>query len=449
MTRGRRAVVGRLAAVKTPSTEAGNGSEPLLRQLSVWGIALLVVNGTIGAGIFGLPGKAAALTGAWSPVVILLCGFLLVPIVLAFAEASSCFRGTGGPILYARTAFGPLVGFQTGWAFYVTRLSASAANLALLVASLAHFEPGLAEGGSRVGLLFVLSASLVWVNVVGAKQAMRWVGVLTVLKFVPLLLLVVVGIGRVDPGAVLAAELPPAGDIGAAVMLLVYAYVGWESALVPGGEARDPARDMPRALLVGLLAIVVLYVLIFAVAGAVLPELAGSQRPLVEVGAALLGPAGALILTLGVLVSVGGNVASATFSTPRITYAMAREGLLPRWFGAVHATYRTPSVSIVVYGLLVFVMAAFGSFVWLAEISVLSRILIYLVGALSLPRLRRRFAAEPGGRLRLPAAGLMPAAATAVCLLLLSQIGLDAVLVTGAFLLVGSLLFLLARRGEG
>lgn len=437
-----------MTEIETPHVAAPD-REPLLRQLTVWGIWLLAVNGTVGAGIFGLPARAAELTGGYSPLVLLLCGVLLVPVVLTFAEVSSFFRGTGGPMLYARTAFGPFAGFQTGWAFYVARLSASAANVSLLVATLGFFHEGLAHGAVRIVLLLAICGGLTWVNFVGARHAMRSVGVLTVLKFVPLILLVAVGAWQFDVATYRAAmdTVPPAGDVGAAMLLLVYAYVGWESALVPAGEARDPARDMPRALLWGLAGVVVLYVAVQAVAVAALPDLAGSERPLVDAADALLGSTGALLLTAGVIVSVGGNVASAAFSTPRTTYAMAREGLLPSWFGAVHSTHRTPSASVLLYGLIVFTLASFGSFAWLAKVSVLTRILIYGIGILSVFPLRKRLADVPG-RLRLPGARVVPLIGVAVCVGLLTQVGADTIWVTAAFLAVGTALYAIARRGR-
>jgi amino acid transporter len=229
-------------------------SEPLVRRVTVVGLWALVINGTIGAGIFGLPAKAAQLTGIYSPLVLLLCGLLLLPIVLSFAEVASRFRGTGGPILYAHTAFGAMAGFQTGWAFYVARVAAAAANINLLVSSVAWFWEGAGLGVVRVMLLLLVCAALTWVNYIGSAPAMRSVGVLTALKFVPLLLLVGVELPQLGPSVfpVAATALPPLGDVGAAVLLLVYAYVGWESALVPAGEAREPTRDMPPRAVVGL-----------------------------------------------------------------------------------------------------------------------------------------------------------------------------------------------------
>ncbi len=433
--------------------EPASVPEPLVRRLGVVGLWAIALNGTIGAGIFGTPGAAAAETGIHSPLMFLLCGLLMAPIVLSFGAVASRFSSTGGPVLYVQTAFGPFWGFQTGWTFYVARLSASAANVALIVTALERFWPAAAGGATRAGLLLAIAALLTWVNVVGTQHAMRSVGVLTVAKLVPLLAIVAFGLPALDAAAFPYADtpLPPAERIGTAVMLLVYAYVGWESALVPAGESRAPRRDMPRALLLALGAATVLYVLIQAVAVAVLPTLAATEgRALVAVGEALLGPAGAVLLTVGVVVSVGGNVASAMLSTPRITYAMARAGTLPRLFGAVHPRFHTPSASIVVYGVLVFALSATGSFVELAKISVLTRLLIYLGVIGALPKLRGRAAEDPADDgsppFELPGGPVIPTVAALVCVALLLQVSGETFLRTAAYLAAGSVLYLLARR---
>jgi amino acid transporter len=393
-----------------------------------------------------MPAKVAALTGSYGPLIFLVCGLVLVPIALSFAEVASQFRGTGGPILYSRAAFGPLAGFQTGWAFYVARVSAIGANVVLLVNYLGWFWEGAASGVMRVVLLFVLVGGFTWVNVVGSQHAMRSVGALTVLKFVPLLVLVAVGTAHLDAAALpFGKALPPLGDIGSSTVLVVYAFVGWENVLVPAGEARNPTRDMPRALLTALGMAIVLYVLIQMVCMSALPGLAASERPLVDVGEALLGPAGALLLSLGVIVSIGGNLAAGMFSIPRITYALARERLLPSWFGIVHPRYHTPITSVLLLGGVAFGLACVGSFTWLAEISVLARLLIYLSGVLAVPRLRR-LPDVPAAALRLPGGATIPIRGAIVCVALMTQVRHGAIVATAVFLAIGSVLYLITRR---
>lgn len=421
--------------------------EPLSRQFTVVALWLLVINGIIGAGIFGIPSRAAQLLGEYSPLGFVLCGLLMAPIMLCFGEVSSYFRGTGGPILYTGTAFGRMVGFQTGWTFYVARMMAFAANINLLVSTLGYFIPGTGQGAARLFLLFVICGALTWVNVIGARQAMRSLGILTLLKLLPLVVVIAAAFWLL-PGSLLPQPqhvAPELAQWGTALIVLVYAFVGFESGLVPAAEARDPQRDMPRALIWALVVATLLYGLVQAVAVAVLPDLAASTRPLVDVAEVLMGPVGAALVMGAIVASVGGNVAGAMLSTPRASYMLARDGCLPAWFGMVHPRYNTPSRSVLFFGVASFALAAYGSFVWLASMSVLSRLLIYLLCIGAIPRLRSRFG-EMAGRFHLPGGYLIPVLGMAVCVWLLLQVSLDAVLSTSVFLAVGSVLYLLARR---
>lgn len=422
--------------------------EGLVRQLGAVGIGLLALNGMIGAGIFGVPAGAAALTGAWSPLVFVACALLLGVIMLCFAEIASRFERTGGPILYIDTAFGRFAGFQTGWAFYIARMTAYAANLNLLIVSLAYLWPAAEDGWIRVALLTGILAALCWINVTGIKRAVGSLGVLTVLKLIPLLALIVAGLAWLAPSvrSVTAQAAPATGDFATAALLVIYAYVGWESALVPAGEVKRPARAMPLALFGALGVATVLYVLIQAISVAALPDLAESERALVDVADVLMGPAGAILLTVGVVVSVGGNVAGTMISAPRLTYALARDGNFPEWFGRVHPEYRTPANSIVFFTILTLVLSVVGSFVWLAAMSALVRVLIYMACIGAMPRLRARTGSEDPAGFRLPGGWTIPIVAFVACGLLLIQISLQSVLATALVLAVGAGVFWLVRR---
>ncbi len=420
--------------------------EPLLRQFTWFGIWLLIVNGMIGAGIFGLPGEAARLTGAWSPLLFVFCGLLIGTVMLSFGEVASHFRNTGGPILYLRTAFGPLAGFETGWALYLARITAFGANLNLLVTSIAYFHEPIGEGATRIVLMAAICAALTWVNMIGARTAMRSVLVLTVLKFFPLLILVGFGLSYLTPDSFAPVDSAPAfTQFGAAALVVIYAYVGFESALIPAGETQEPDRAMRRALLWGLVIVTILYALIQAVSLAVLPDLANSARPLVDVGAALLGPVGAMIVGVGVVVSVGGNAASSVFSAPRITYAMGRDGTLPAFFGAVHPEWKTPHISVLIYGVGAFALAIWGSFIWLAAMSAVTRLLIYVASIAALPMIRRDLG-EKAGKIALPGGYTIPALAVALSIWLLAQATPEAFAVTGGFLVVGAALYWFSAR---
>lgn len=423
--------------------------EALPRRLSAWALWLLAINGMIGAGIFGVPAELERLAGAASPWMFVLCALLIAPIVLSFARLASGFSGTGGPILYVGTAFGAHAGFQAGWAYYVARGTAYAANLNLLVTTLAHWWPAAGGPATRIGLMLLLSMGMAWVNVAGARAAMGSLGALTVLKLAPLVGLALAGLAQLDAAVFAAAATPPSTfDLGAAVLLAIYAYVGFESTLVPAGEARDPRRDVPRALLWALGVAAALYALVQVAAQSLLPGLAGSQRPLVDAGSALAGGAGAAFVTLGIAASVGGNMLGSMFSTARISYRLALDGHLPAWFARVHPRHGTPANSVWFYAAACFLLAASGTFAWLAVLSVLVRLLLYVACIGALPRLVRRGVAMAP----LPGGSSVPLLALAVCAGLLSQVSLRAVLATLALLAVGSVLYAIAagaRRRAG
>jgi amino acid transporter len=427
----------------TPTAEGIQ--EPLVRRLSVFGLWLLTINGMIGAGIFGVPAEAARLAGAFSPWVFAICGLLQLPIMLCFAQLGSYFTATGGPVLYAGTAFGPLVGFQVGWCLYVGRAMAFAANVNLFVSSLGYFLGGAIAPAVRVALLFAICSVLTVLNAVGARGAMRWLSALTILKFVPLITLVTLGLLKLplNPGW----QSPIPHDLGAAVLLVFYVYTGFESGSVAAGEARNPQRDVPRALLAALTVCCVLYVLIQAVSVAALPTLATTTRPLTDVAEVLMGPSGALLLTAGVIASVGANLVASMFAVPRITYRLALDGHLPRWFGTVHPVYKTPMWSIMFYGTACFLLAASGSFVWLAGLSVLTRVPLYLCCIGAIPRLKIRLGNAPSA-LQLPGGYTLPVLAAIVCVGLLTQVKASAYGSAAAFLAVGTVLYVAARRSS-
>jgi amino acid transporter len=426
--------------------ESPTPEEPLARQLSALGVWLLVINGMIGAGIFGLPAEAARLAGGFSPWVFVICASAALPVMLSFAELASHFEGTGGPVRYVGSVFGPFAGFQAGWAFYGARVTAFSANATLLVGAIGYFWPGADRPAVRLVLLFALCAGLTLVTLVGTRKAMGSLGLLTLLKLAPLAALVAFGLMQFPDALLDAIRVAPPGDarLGPAVLVVFYAFVGFESGLVPAGEARDPRRDMPRALYWAIAVVALLYFGLQAVSVAALPGLADTKRPLVEVGGALFGPVGALAMMACMLASVGGNLSGSLFSTPRVTYALARDGRLPAVFGRVSERFGTPAVSIVVFGTVAFLLAAGGSFAWLAGLSVLTRVLIYVGCIAALPALRRRSGDEPGV-MRLPGGLLIPALAVGLCLALLAQVKASDYLVTGAMLGVGTLLYLFAR----
>jgi len=407
---------------------------------------MLVVNGLIGAGIFGLPSGAAALAGEYSVLVYAFCALLILPIILCFAELGSYFRGTGGPIRYGTLAFGPFVGFQGGWLYYLARLISFSANTVLLTDSIAYFISGAGTGTGRIISLAVICVALSVINVLGSVESIRSMTLFTVIKFAVLILLPLGGFillgSEVIPN--FDSPTPPSADLGAAALLLIYAFVGFEGAVVPAGEAKRPERDMPLGLLLGLAVVAVLYMVIQLVSQAAVPDLANSKTPLLDVSASLFGPVGAILLMVGVAASVLANLISSMFSATRVTYALSLEKSLPRWFGEVHSRYLTPANSVVFFGVAAFLLAAFGSFTVLAAMTVLSRLFLYGMSCAAIPKLRPQFRGE--GRFILKGGYAIPVLGIGACLWLMLQVSSQSIWMTAIFVGIGSILYWVGKR---
>ncbi len=419
--------------------------QSLKRDISRLGFSAINVNGVIGAGIFGLPAVAAARAGDFSPWMFLICGLLIFTVVLSFARASSMVRYTGGVIVYASKAFGPFVGFQTGWLAYFSRAVAMGANTNLLVIYASWFWAPLDGDPYRAIALTALISSLTWLIVSGVRNSMAAVYVFTVLKLLPLSLLILFGLGKVDLQSLFGADMPPLSGWGETVLVLLYAYVGFEGTVVTAGEGRSPRQDLPKALIQTIIFIGVIYFLTQVVSMATLPGLAASSTALADVAAALFGPIGASILTLGAVFSIGGNLSTSILSAPRMTYALARDGSMPEWFSKIHGRYHTPHNSILFYGFLCLVMALSGSFIWLAIMSTLVRLMAYMICIAALPGLEKT-TDKHDDVFVLPGGMLIPGVAMALCLWLLTQASAGAWLTTGGFVLLGSGLYFWTRR---
>jgi len=407
---------------------------------------MLVVNGLIGAGIFGLPGGAATLAGEYSVLVYAFCALLILPIILCFAELGSYFRGTGGPIRYGTLAFGPFVGFQGGWLYYVARLISFSANTVLLTDSIAYFISGASTGTGRIISLAVICVGLSVINVLGSIQSIRSMTLFTVIKFAVLILLPLGGFiilgSAVIPSFV--SPIPPSENLGAATLLLIYAFIGFEGVAIPAGEAKRPERDIPLGLLLGLAVVAVLYMVIQLVSQAAVPNLVNSKTPLLDVSASIFGPVGAIVLMVGVAASVLANLLSSMFSATRVTYALSLEKSLPSWFGEVHSRYLTPANSVVFFGLAAFLLAVFGSFTVLAAMTVLSRLFLYGMSCAAIPKLRSQFRGE--GRFILKGGYTIPVLGIGACLWLMLQVSFQSVWLTAIFVGIGSLLYWVGKR---
>lgn len=421
-------------------------SEGLLRAVRRWDLVALMINTVIGAGIFGLPAAAHARIGVYSLAAFLVCGLAAALIVLCFAEVSSRFVGTGGPYLYARTAFGPAVGFQVGWTMWIARVTAFAANCNLMVAYVGYFWEGADEGLVRIGLIVATTVALSAVNLVGVRESSVATDVLTVVKLLPLVIFVAVGLAHIEPARFDWGPLPEASEFSVAVLLLLYAFTGFEMSVIPGGELRNPGRDAPYALLLGIGVIIAFYILIQVTAVGVLDDLGASDRPLSDAAGVFLGPWGAALISAGAVVSILANLNVVMLVSPRLPFAAAERGEAPRFLAETHPRFHTPAPAILFTAGVMLALTLSGTFVYAATVSVIARLFGYVAVCAALPALRRR-ADVPPAVYRAPFGSAAAVVSLGLIAWLLAHTTVEQALGAGAAVAAGFGLYGLSRRG--
>jgi amino acid transporter len=425
----------------------GNGSAKLRRDIKMFGAAFLVLNAMIGSGIFALPGKVAVNAGMMSPWLFLIVGFLFLAVVLTFAELASYYDHSGGPVIYATQAFGPLAGFSTGWVLFVSRMTAFAANAGIMATYLGSLWGWFDGGIGRMLVITVVIVGLTYANVVGVKDGVRTMGVFTVFKIVPLVILVILGLQHVT-----SATLIPTGSlffegVGSTSLLLIYAYVGFETLAVTAGETSSPKQVLPRALVRTVIGTGILYFLIVLVFISVVPATDYENATLVDVGRALAGPIGAIVITMTTVFSIGGNCAGSMISAPRLIFALGENRQLPQWFAHVNAKYGTPDHSILVMGALALAFALTSNFVELAVASSLSRLLAYILSIASLPTIRRQADEETRAQAyHIKGGYTVPIIGLAICIWLATHASVQDWKTIGMLLGIGLALYIVERR---
>jgi APA family basic amino acid/polyamine antiporter len=428
-----------------PAPDAG-----LVRAIGARQLTASIINVTIGAGIFVLPAVASAGLGAAAPIAYVVCAVLMALIVSCFAAAGSRVSLTGGVYAYVETAFGPFIGFLAGVLYFLMATFAVASVSSAFAGSVGALWPPAASPAVRAVLIAALFGLLAAVNVRGVKLGVRLVEVMTLAKLLPLLVLVVVGIWFVDSAALHWPGMPSAASLGKTAIVLIFAFVGLEVALVPSGEVRDPARTVPRALFSALAVTTTLYLLIQTVAQGLLgPSMATySAAPLAEAAGRVLGRGGRLLVLLGAIVSMFGYASGDMLGSPRTLFAFARDGVLPGVVARVHPRFHTPYIAIVIHAGIVATLAISSSFTQLAVLANVAALTLYLMCVTASYELQRRDVRADGAiPFAVPGGPLIPILAAAVIVWLLSNATRREFGVEALVLAVAAMFYFIRRTG--
>lgn len=425
-----------------------DNSPGLVRTIGRWSLTALMINSILGVSIFRLPSDLALRLGGLSPLSCIAAAFGILIIAACIAEVSSYYQETGGLYLYARDALGPFAGLLVGWLTWLTRIAAPAAAANLFCAYLGQFLPVLANRKGELLVLAVLISHLALLNYFGVQTGTSVSNFFTAVKVSFLLLFILGGTLALlfKPEIRVPVTLPitTGKDWFSSMLLLVYAFGGFEGALFVGGESKNPRRDTPIALLSALAAVGIIYTAIQFVVVATLPGAGTTSSPLYDSALRSLGPASATAIGVAALISAYGYLSANLLHAPRITYALAAQGDFPSILAAVHPRYRTPYVSIILYASFVFAFAALGNFKWNAVLSAVSRLAVYGAMAFALPVLRRK---RPGqAQYKLPVPYLFAGLGVLFSLILLTQMGHSEFMIVAATCAIALINWLAVRR---
>jgi basic amino acid/polyamine antiporter, APA family len=400
---------------RPPARPAG-----LERAIGLWDLIAIMINVVVGAGIFGLPAKTFALVGPFSIAAWLLCTAIMGLVALAFAEVGSRFTHTGGPYLYAYAAFGPRLGFLIGWITWVSRLFSFATVSNLAITYVSGPFPSLASGLPRFACVTAVSVGITVFLVAGVHRSALVNNTLTVCKLLLLGSFAIVGLVFLDGRHFASRPLPSPGQWQGAIMLMTFAFVGIESAMINTGEMRNPRRDVPRALGVALGVIALLYVLIQIACIGSVPDLGSSQRPVADAAQHVLGTAGAEIVAIGALTTMLGTLFAVMLTGSRLPFAFAERRQVPQWLATIHPRFKTPHVAILTTTTLAWVLTLYSSFFGALTVTAVTRLVGYVTTCVALIVLRHKRTAEcEPGHFVAPAGGFVAALGAVACVWLI------------------------------
>jgi amino acid transporter len=431
--------------MEAPAATAAEGQ--LVRALGVPSLAANIVNSTVGAGIFALPALVAAQLGAGAPLAFLACALAMVIFVTSFALAGSRVSLTGGLYAYVETAFGRYIGFIAGVLYFLTAILAASGIVALVADTIGALLPIFAHGAMHFLVVLVVFGLLAWINIRGIESGARAVWIVTVAKLLPLFVFIAVGAFFLRQTDALTIAWPGVPSLGRGVLLLLFAFVGIEVALMPSGEVKDPAWTVPRAIYLALFVTTVLYLLIQLVAQGTLGDSLGkfSTAPLAQAASHFLGEPGRKLMLTGASISAFGFLVSDILSSPRVLFALGRDRFLPKAFAHVHPRFHTPDIAILVYCAIAAVLSLSSTFQELAILSNIAVLVLYFLSCGAALQLMRRDQPGAGRPFHFPGAWIFPVLGIVISLWILAQATRKELSVTAVVLVVASLLFLIQR----
>jgi APA family basic amino acid/polyamine antiporter len=418
-----------------------------VRSIGRWAMTGLVINCIIASGIFGVPGELNRLLGRASPVAVILAALMMACIIAATAEVASQFSEPGGAYLYARTAFGRFVGMQVGWFSLLSIIAAAATNANLFVVYSAGVFPSAGHGWLRVLLISALIGVPAAVNYFGVRKGAGLSSVLVMAKLLPLSMLIVLGLAHFNRQVqfIRSSEIsaPGWGPWLSALLLLVFTYSGFQHAIIPGGEVKDPRRTVPFSLAAGLLVSMGTYALLQFVTVATIGT-STSSRPVADTASVLIGPVGGTLVAVAVMISTGGHVSSVMLHAPRLAFSLAAQGEFPTFLARLHPRFHTPTLAIVCYAALVWLLGVSGGFLWLLALTAASAMITYISICAALIQLRHR---QPrADALRVPFGPVFSAIGITISLVLISRLQLSQALLMGVTVAIASANWWLVKR---
>ncbi len=400
-------------------------NEGLKRVIGVPGLSLNIINNTIGAGIFALPAIVSIALGGFAIFGYLFCGIMMAAIMLCYAEIGSRVTSSGGSYAYVEAAFGSFAGFIINWLFFFGfGILSDAAIINIVADSLAVIYPVFESLWARGLLFFILLGFMVLVNVRGAKQGVGFVKFITIVKLLPLIAIIIFGFSHIETANLHWENLPSFKTFGNTILVLFFAFAGFETALNVSGEIKNPKQTVPLGILIAGVLVLIIYLLLQTVTQGILGANmeAVKNAPLAAVAEKIIGPAGGIILLIAAAISCFGNVSGDLLLTPRLLFAGANDGIFPKILGKVHPKFATPYWAIIIYGALIFIFSIAGGFKQLAILASAAILIIYLAVILATLKLRKTKRAIAEKAFRMPGGLIIPFIGIAAIVWLLTSL---------------------------